>query len=111
MTEYFAAGFAAVAVLWLIVWSAKGLLLTPVRLGKHTEAEIRLRLRGSEPMLEYMLRSLIWLRENGTLRAEIRIIATEPDELTATVGRRFERQYRGISYTEENQSDAAIKRD
>ena len=30
MTVYIAVGFAAAAVLWLIIWSVKGLLLTPV---------------------------------------------------------------------------------
>ena len=29
MTVYIAVGFAAAAVLWLIIWSIKGLLLTP----------------------------------------------------------------------------------
>lgn len=63
MTVYIAVGFAAAAVLWLIIWSVKGLLLTPVRLGRNTDADIVLHIRGAEPTIEYTLRSLMWLRE------------------------------------------------
>ena len=47
MTVYIAVGFAAAAVLWLIIWSVKGLLLTPVRLGRNTDADIVLHIRGA----------------------------------------------------------------
>lgn len=101
MTVYIAAGFAAAAVLWLIIWSVKGLLLTPVRLGKNTDARIILSINGAEPAIEYTLRSLIWLRENGTLKAGILISAHAPDELTRSIARRFQMQYRCIEYTED----------
>ncbi len=110
MTLYIAVGFAAAAVLWLIIWSAKGLLLTPVRLGKNTDAELVLRIRGPEPAIEYTLRSLIWLRENGTLRAELTIKAAELDDETRSVLRRLATQYRCINLTEELIEDAGIKR-
>ena len=42
MTVYIAVGFAAAAVLWLIIWSVKGLLLTPVKLGRSTKASVLL---------------------------------------------------------------------
>ena len=110
MTVYIAVGFAAAAVLWLIIWSVKGLLLTPVRLGKNTDADIILSVRGAEPAMEYTLRSLIWLRENGTLRAEIIIRAKDIDDETRNVLRRFAAQYRCVSFTEELLDDAGIKR-
>lgn len=110
MTMYIAVGFAAAAVLWLIIWSVKGLLLTPVRLGRNTDAELILSIRGAEPTIEYTLRSLIWLRENGTLRAEIVIKTENIDEETRSVLRRFAAQYRCIDYTEGSFDDAGIKR-
>lgn len=107
---YIAVGFAAAAVLWLIVWSLKGLLLTPVRLGKNTDADIILRVRGAEPAIEYTLRSLIWLRENGTLRAEIIIFANDIDDETRSILRSFAAQYRCVNFTEGLLNDAGIKR-
>lgn len=101
MTLYIAVGFSAAAMLWLIIWSVKGLLLTPVRLGKNTDADIVLHIRGAEPTIEYTLRSLMWLRENGTLRSDISINARSIDDETRSVLRRFAAQYRCISFTEE----------
>ena len=91
MTVCFAAGFAAAVLLWLIIWSVKGLLLTPVKFGGSTRASITLSVDGPEPELEYTLRSLIWLRENGTLKADIGIVAIAPDDTT----RSDKRQHRG----------------
>ncbi len=110
MTLYIAVGFAAAAVLWLIIWLVKGLLLTPVRLGKNTDAGLILRIHGPEPAAEYTLRSLIWLRENGTLRADILIKTENIDDETRSVLRRFAAQYRCINYTEGSIDDAGIKR-
>ena len=47
MTVYIAVGFAAAAVLWLIIWSVKGLLLTPVKLGRSTKASVLLTVSGA----------------------------------------------------------------
>ena len=101
MTVYFAAGFAAAVLLWLIIWSVKGLLLTPVKLGDSTRASIMLSVDGPEPELEYTLRSLIWLRENGTLKADIGIVAIAPDDETRSVANKFKSQYGCVEYTEE----------
>ena len=43
MTVYIAVGFAAAAVLWLIIWSVKGLLLTPGQVMDLQELEERRR--------------------------------------------------------------------
>ena len=58
----------------------------------------------------YTLRSLVWLRENGTLKAEIDIKAIDTDDETRSILRRFEAQYRFVNYTEEISDDAGIKR-
>lgn len=101
MTLNFAVGFVIAAILLLIIWALKGVLLTPVRTGDNTEIVIGLNLHGHEPALEQTLRGLLWLRENGTLKANIRIIAHEPDEETRHIARHYEAEYRCIYYTEE----------
>lgn len=68
---------------------------------KNTDADIVLHIRGAEPTIEYTLRSLMWLRENGTLRSDISINARSIDDETRSVLRRFAAQYRCISFTEE----------
>ena len=101
MTLNFAVGFVIAAMLLLIIWALKGVLLTPVRTGDNTEIVIGLNLHGHEPALEQTLRGLLWLRENGTLKANIRIIAHEPDEETRHIARHYEAEYRCIYYTED----------
>lgn len=101
MTLNFAIGFIVAAILMLIIWALKGVLLTPVKTGGGTDIEIDLRISGAEPSLEQTLRGLLWLRENGTLKANIRIIAHEPDELTRHIARHYEAEYRCIYYTED----------
>lgn len=101
MTVYIAVGFAAAAVLWLLIWSVKGLMLTPVRFGQSTSGCLNISIHGAEPELEYTLRSLMWLRENGTLKADIHIFACAPDAETRGIAQRFSAQYRCIEYTED----------
>ncbi len=102
MTVCFAAGFATAVLLWLAIWSVKELLLTPVKLGGSTHACITLSVDGPEPALEYTLRSLIWLRENGTLKADIGIVARAPDDTTRSVANKFKLKYGCVEYTEES---------
>lgn len=101
MTLNFAVGLVIAAILLLIIWALKGVLLTPVKTGDSTDMEIELRLRGPEPALEQTLRGLLWLRENGTLKANIHIISREPDEVTRHIARHYEAEYRCIYYTED----------
>ena len=105
MTLNFAVGFVIAAILMLIIWTLKGMLLTPVKTGDSTDMEIELRLRGPEPALEQTLRGLLWLRENGTLKANIHIIAREPDEVTRHIARHYEAEYRCIYYTEDDKDN------
>ena len=105
MTLNFAVGFVIAAIRLLSSWGLRGVLLTPVRTGDNTEIVIGLNLDGHEPALEQTLRGLLWLRENGTLKANIRIIAHGPDEETRHIARHYEAEYRCIYYTEEDQDN------
>lgn len=77
----------AAGMVVLILWSLKGALLLPVRCGRKTDLEIRLAVSGSEPRLEETLCSLVWLRENGTLRCRIIIDDCGMDDDTRETAR------------------------
>ncbi|MCD8255547.1 MAG: hypothetical protein LUC36_08430 [Oscillospiraceae bacterium] len=53
------------------VWLARGRLLLPVRSGAGEKISVVVSVTGSAPELENTVRGLLWLRGNGTLRAEI----------------------------------------
>lgn len=61
----------AVFILFLIVWQLRGLLLTPVKLGKNTALSLVLTVFGAAPELEQTVDAICWLRANGTLRGEL----------------------------------------
>ena len=56
----------AAGLVVVFLWSLRGSLLLPVRCGRNTRLELRLRISGPEPALEETLCALVWLRENGT---------------------------------------------
>ena len=79
-------GAAAVAALIiLLIWALRGLMLTPVRAGAHTRLAVRLDVTGPEPSLESSVYALLWLDANGTLPCEIEICDLGMDEATLAV--------------------------
>ena len=99
-------GFIAAALVVLIIWMLKGLLLTPVKSGADTELYIYLRPNEDAPSLEQLLKGLLWLRENGTLVAEIRILSDHCMESAYNVAEHFSNEYSFIKLTEpENNSE------
>lgn len=58
---------------WLL-WRLSGALLTPVRPGEDTALTVVVTAKDTAPELEAMLRGLIWLRDSGTIRADILIL-------------------------------------
>lgn len=49
-------------------------LLTPVRSGRDAQLTLVIRARGDAPELEQLLRGIRWLRESGTLTAEVLLV-------------------------------------
>lgn len=94
------AGLFAAAVVLLLLWSLRGVMLIPVKTGRNTEAELTLRISGSDEMLQQTLEGLLWLRDNGTLRAHIHIIAENPDDDLRHIARSYAEERKCISYTE-----------
>lgn len=49
-------------------------LLTPVRSSREAQLTLVIRARGDAPELEQLLRGIRWLRESGTLMADILLV-------------------------------------
>ncbi|MEG0035142.1 MAG: hypothetical protein RR743_00630 [Oscillospiraceae bacterium] len=71
----------------LCLWAIKGFLLKPVIGGNNMRVTVTLLASGSAKELERTLSGLIWLRENGTLHADILIIDAGMDTAAAEIAR------------------------
>lgn len=58
---------------WLL-WMLGCALLTPVRSGRDTRITLVVQARGDAPELENLLRGIRWLRESGTLMADVLLV-------------------------------------
>lgn len=76
---------------WLL-WMLTGALLTPVRSGRGTRITLVVRARGDAPELENLLRGALWLRDSGTVAADILLVdcglTEEAAELVERLARR-----------------------
>lgn len=86
-------GFVIAILVVFIVWMIKGLLLTPVKCGEDTKLYIFIHPKGEAPSLEHVLKGLLWLRENGTLAAEIQIITDDCEEGAYHIAEHFSDEY------------------
>lgn len=75
------------AAIIIALWALRGFLLMPMKLGESTSLFVKLRVEGPEPRLEQTLDGLLWLRENGTLPADIIIEDCGMDSATREVAR------------------------
>lgn len=100
MTENFVVGFAVASIIILLLWTLKGLLLTPVSRGKSTHIGLVIDIDGIEPKLEQTLKGLVWLRENGTLKTDIHLNLSNTDELTLHIARAYADNYSYITLSE-----------
>lgn len=79
-------GAAAVAALiLLLVWKVRGMMLTPVHAGANTRITVRLDVGGPDAALESAIGALLWLDSNGTLPCGIEICDLGMDEATKAV--------------------------
>ena len=72
-------------VLLLLCWLLRGVLLTPVNLGRNTRLKLLLTVYGAAPELEQTVDALLWLRANGTLPGEIYIVDRSMDGETSEI--------------------------
>lgn len=76
----------------LLLWLLRGVMLTPVRLGKHQQLALVLTVSGESPELEHTVDSLLWLVENGTLRGQLLLRDAGMDDETRRVAELLERR-------------------
>lgn len=69
-TKILITALAAAAFLFLL-WLLRGYMLMPIRPGRRTELTLTLHVSGPDPALEDTVDALLWLRENGTLPAQL----------------------------------------
>lgn len=83
---------AAAAVLILVLWLLRGVMLTPVRTGKNQQLSVVLTVSGSSPELENTVDGLMWLRQNGTLHAQLVVRDAGMDRETREMAEILERK-------------------
>ena len=85
----------------LFIWFLRGLMLTPLKKGEHTQLTVLVRVTGREPALEQTVKGLGWLRSNGTLPGTVVLVDNGMDEETAQVAEKLARSVAGVCYRRE----------
>ena len=83
--------FLVAGVLVFALWVARGVLLTPIVIGKNESIRIVLSVSGKSPCLQHTVDSLLWLRDNGTLACEIIIEDRGMDDETRQIAEILQR--------------------
>ncbi len=100
----FIVGLAIAAILLIMLWSLKGLLLTPITSGENTRISIEFSVRGSEPKLEQTIKGFVWLRDNGTLKANLRIDTHDADAAAKHIAEAYAEKYGYITLSKDGES-------
>ena len=94
----------------LLLWTIKGLLLRPVKLGKSSKIIIIIRADANAENLEREIKGLSWLREDGWLRADILIVDAGMSEETAEIARSLSKNNPEVMICKANEIENIIKR-
>ena len=94
----------------LLLWTIKGLLLRPVKVGKSSKITVLISAGESSEILEREVRGLRWLRDDGILRADIFIIDTGMDEETVKIARFLSRSNPYVEICRPDEIENLIKR-
>lgn len=100
----FIVGLAIAAILLIMLWALKGLLLTPISSGENTCISIELRVRDSEPKLEQTIKGFVWLRDNGTLKANLCIDTHDADAAAKHIAEAYAEKYGYITLSKDGES-------
>ena len=94
----------------LLLWTIKGLLLRPVKAGKNSKITIIISADEKSENLEYEIKSLRWLRDDGILRADVLIVDTGMNEETAEKARLISKSNTAITICKLDEIENIIKR-
>ena len=100
----FIVGLAITTILLIMLWALKGMLLTPITSGENTNISIELQVIGAEPKLEQPIKGFVWLRDNGTLRANLRIDACNADSAAKHIAESYAEKYGYITLSKAGES-------
>ncbi len=90
----------------VLLWLLRGVLLTPISLGKNETLRLILQVTGPSPALENSVNALLWLMADGVLRAELVIEDGGMDEETRRTAELLARDNRRVSlWTKESSSN------
>ena len=78
-------------ILVFALWIVRGVLLTPIVIGRNESIRIILTVRGKSPCLQHTVESLMWLRDNGTLAGEIIVEDKGMDDETRQIAEILQR--------------------
>ena len=95
----------------LFIWFLRGLMLMPLKKGKNTNIIILVRVAGHEPVLEQTVKGLGWLRANGTLPGNSRIVDGGMDQETEKLAENLSRSVAGVDYHREEVTVWAVRSD
>ena len=84
--------FAAAAALMTLLWLLRGVMLTPVRAGANERLSVVITVTGAAPELENTVDALLWLSQNGTLRAQVLVRDAGMEEETRRAAELLERR-------------------
>ena len=100
----FIVGLAIATILLIMLWALKGLLLTPITSGDNTRINIELQVMGTEPKLEQTIKGFVWLRDNGTLKANLRIDTRNADAAAKHIAEAYAEKYGYITLSKDGES-------
>lgn len=100
----FIVGLAIATILLIMLWALKGLLLTPITSGENTRISIELQVTGTEPKLEQTIKGFVWLHDNGTLKANVRIDARNADASAKHIAEAYAEKYGYITLSKDGES-------
>lgn len=82
----------AIAIgIFALIWLLRGIVLTPVPRGKNMAMKVVIDVSGEAFELENTVDALLWLRNNGTLDAEIEVRDSGMGEETAKIAQLLKR--------------------
>lgn len=84
--------FAAAAALMILLWLVRGVMLTPVRAGTNERLSVVITVTGAAPELENTVDALLWLSQNGTLRAQVLVRDAGMEQNTRQAAELLERR-------------------
>ena len=94
----------------MLLWTIKGLLLRPIKVGKNSKITILISAGETAENLEREIKGLSWLRDDGILRANVLIVDMGMDDETAEIARSMSKNNPAVTICKPAEIENIIKR-